>query len=828
MNILITLTTAGAGTGPTFSLYSNVDSFTNPFESGVSKAALVEGYYTSIAPDGTITVRVKSSGPACTNYVDLPVVAITTTTTTSTSTSTSTTTTTAVPTTTTTTTAEPTTTTTTTLEPTTTTTTTLEPTTTTTTTAEPTTTTTTTLEPTTTTTTTLEPTTTTTTTIASVYKPFTVAGGLGTLAGVCPSDTYPYTFYFTGAGTYPTVDDTVYTLASAIYTPFEFSGGWIKMSNGHAISGYGTSGVVTFDNTCAAPSQSYWYRAENCTTQQDIFSIEYTQPTFRIGDRITYGLGTFVVAQISETPLSGSEFAFVNTGLTGCPEVTSTTTTTSTTVSPVPMWTGYNLIPVTFGTCDSAGPNITAYKYYDDGSIINGDILYATQDLNDKLATGYYADGGYRYEVNTGTVSNKTACVEPTTTTTTTPTPTTTTTTTPTPTTTTTTTAPLACYSCNDAQETFTTLATGSGSYPQREVCSTSSTYFIFNWSVQERPNVFGVYDANGLIWSSGWVGVANYPGPWGASLNTATGGSSALLQFTSESGRYVLIQYGNADPSNPIGDSATWSLTCAVAPTTTTTIAPRYSFIVYPTVDEFCNYSGTITEVYSFTNYSNGFYIVNGTGTKQYVESNGHSNYTNLVTLASSPCIPATTTTTTTVPPTTTTTTTLPPPPPTTTTTTTFPPVDFTYTTSCAGGEGTGVITITGMSGGNGVNYEYSIQPTPGTWYPYPSTNQLTGLANSTYNVAARAQLGSGTNKSIGISCVNPTTTTTTTIAATQVYSLRECNVGGPATEYTDVTVGTGSTYYVNNICYTGMGYVDKGTLNFAGNDGTVDGCSC
>jgi hypothetical protein len=84
MNILITLTNPGFSVGPTFSLFSNVDGFTNSFETGITKAALVAGYYTSIAPFGTTIVRVKSLGPTCDNYVDLPVVLYPTTTTTTT------------------------------------------------------------------------------------------------------------------------------------------------------------------------------------------------------------------------------------------------------------------------------------------------------------------------------------------------------------------------------------------------------------------------------------------------------------------------------------------------------------------------------------------------------------------------------------------------------------------------------------------------------------------------------------------------------------------------------------------------------------------------
>ena len=123
---------------------------------------------------------------------------------------------------------------------------------------------------------------------------------------------------------------------------------------------------------------------------------------------------------------------------TGGPNTTSTTTqyigqsTTTTTLAPTStstttvVWFGYNLFPVFGGTCDASGANITAYKFMSGGSINNGDTLYASQNLGDPLATGYYSDGGFRYEVNTGVVSNKTACPGPTSTTTSTSTSTTT------------------------------------------------------------------------------------------------------------------------------------------------------------------------------------------------------------------------------------------------------------------------------------------------------------------------------------------------------------------------------------------------------------------
>lgn len=94
MTVLITLTTAGSSTGP-FSLYSDVDSYSVPFETGVLRTSLLAGYTSTLVPNGTTIVRVMSTG-TCTNYTDISVVPCPTTTTTSTSTSTTTTTTTTV------------------------------------------------------------------------------------------------------------------------------------------------------------------------------------------------------------------------------------------------------------------------------------------------------------------------------------------------------------------------------------------------------------------------------------------------------------------------------------------------------------------------------------------------------------------------------------------------------------------------------------------------------------------------------------------------------------------------------------------------------------
>jgi hypothetical protein len=80
MTVLITLTTAGSDSGP-FDLYSNLDGYVSAFESGVSKSALLAGYSSSLVPDYTTTIRVKSNG-VCTNYVDILLESTTTTSTT--------------------------------------------------------------------------------------------------------------------------------------------------------------------------------------------------------------------------------------------------------------------------------------------------------------------------------------------------------------------------------------------------------------------------------------------------------------------------------------------------------------------------------------------------------------------------------------------------------------------------------------------------------------------------------------------------------------------------------------------------------------------------
>jgi len=133
--------------------------------------------------------------------------------------------------------------------------------------------------------------------------------------------------------------------------------------------------------------------------------------------------------------------------------------------------------------------------------------------------------------------------------------------------TTSTTTTQSPCYECGDGFVYYTTSSNDFEVYPDRDICSTSDTCFDLYWDVSERPNRFSVYDSTGLIWTSGWVGQATYPGPWGSSLNTPTSGNSGTQQFGSTSGRYVRVEAGNGDPLNPTTDAANWRMLCAVCP---------------------------------------------------------------------------------------------------------------------------------------------------------------------------------------------------------------------------------------------------------------------
>lgn len=71
MNILVTITSAGANTGP-FSIYGNADNYATPLASSIAKSALQVGYTLNNVSDSITSIRIYSTG-TCTNYIDLPV-----------------------------------------------------------------------------------------------------------------------------------------------------------------------------------------------------------------------------------------------------------------------------------------------------------------------------------------------------------------------------------------------------------------------------------------------------------------------------------------------------------------------------------------------------------------------------------------------------------------------------------------------------------------------------------------------------------------------------------------------------------------------------------
>lgn len=70
ITVYLNLSTAGIDTGP-FNLYSNVDGYAAPFQTGVARTTLTSGVTYTNVPDGTTIVRVLSTSVLCTNYIDI-------------------------------------------------------------------------------------------------------------------------------------------------------------------------------------------------------------------------------------------------------------------------------------------------------------------------------------------------------------------------------------------------------------------------------------------------------------------------------------------------------------------------------------------------------------------------------------------------------------------------------------------------------------------------------------------------------------------------------------------------------------------------------------
>lgn len=124
-------------------------------------------------------------------------------------------------------------------------------------------------------------------------------------------------------------------------------------------------------------------------------------------------------------------------------------------------------------------------------------------------------------------------------------------------------TPPTGCYDCTNNFITNTYSGSGYHIYNDIIICDNLGLANIsINYNANERPNRYNFYNSFGsLVSSSGWVGYANYPGPWGASLNTPPTG---FLTVTYANGLYLTVETGPANPLDPITDSFEVTISCA------------------------------------------------------------------------------------------------------------------------------------------------------------------------------------------------------------------------------------------------------------------------
>jgi len=70
--VFLQLTQVGSSVGPLVDLYSDVDSYTTPFETGLTVSFLQTNPFINTVPDGTTIIKVQSLGD-CDNYILLPI-----------------------------------------------------------------------------------------------------------------------------------------------------------------------------------------------------------------------------------------------------------------------------------------------------------------------------------------------------------------------------------------------------------------------------------------------------------------------------------------------------------------------------------------------------------------------------------------------------------------------------------------------------------------------------------------------------------------------------------------------------------------------------------
>jgi len=82
-----------------------------------------------------------------------------------------------------------------------------------------------------------------------------------------------------------------------------------------------------------------------------------------------------------------------------------------------------------------------------------------------------------------------------------------------------------------------------------------------------ERPDRFTVRVNGSPIDNSGWLGIATYAGPWGATLNGPTSHTFPSINYNNANSYSVEILIGFADPSDPIQDAYSVEVDCSSPP---------------------------------------------------------------------------------------------------------------------------------------------------------------------------------------------------------------------------------------------------------------------
>jgi hypothetical protein len=102
------------------------------------------------------------------------------------------------------------------------------------------------------------------------------------------------------------------------------------------------------------------------------------------------------------------------------------------------------------------------------------------------------------------------------------------------------------------------------------------------HYTANSRPDRFSI-KKNGLsiVANSGWVGSdSNYSGPWDLNgIEDADGDGYMTFTYDNSATYQLLVDVGNANPSNILDDSWSVTFSCAPGPTPTPTTPPLYGF---------------------------------------------------------------------------------------------------------------------------------------------------------------------------------------------------------------------------------------------------------